>query len=244
MVSSFPRFQSDPFFAFHCINAFDDADGSVVLDIACYPNIEARDTTFLSWLISHTLQILDYLKLSNLRNLGTKLMETHFCPSAARRYRLTGLPESLPAMQNPSGYAEAILEFDLGSMDNVELPVTSPHVANKPYQYAYGVHYHRNSEDEPIKSLANSIIKLDVKNRTSKKWVCENQAPGEPIFVPKPEGSQEDSGILLTVVLDGEKGTSALVVLDAETMQEVARAEMKIPVPYGFHVSEGIPRSL
>jgi carotenoid cleavage dioxygenase-like enzyme len=30
------RYQTDPFFAFHSLNSFDDEDNSVVIDIACY----------------------------------------------------------------------------------------------------------------------------------------------------------------------------------------------------------------
>ncbi|KAL8416121.1 hypothetical protein RB596_006613 [Gaeumannomyces avenae] len=46
---------------------------------------------------------------------------------------------------------------------------------------------------------------------------------------------EEDDGCLLSVVLDGHKGTSYLVCLDAKTMVEVGRAELDFPVGIGFH---------
>ena len=61
--------------------------------------------------------------------------------------------------------------------------------------------------------------------------------PGEPVFVARPGGIEEDDGVLLTVVLDGEARRSMLVVLDARDMAELARAEMKTHFPYGFHGS-------
>ena len=35
-------------------------------------------------------------------------------------------------------------------------------------------------------------------------WQEEGTYPGEPIFVPRPGGSQEDDGLLLSVVLAGQ----------------------------------------
>ena len=61
------------------------------------------------------------------------------------------------------------------------------------------------------------------------------QSPGEPIFLADPDGVDEDDGVCLSVVLDGTKGKSHLLVLDAKTFEEVGRAEMEVVVPFGFH---------
>lgn len=56
--------------------------------------------------------------------------------------------------------------------------------------------------------------------------------------MPKPGASEEDEGVVLMVELDGVKGKSALVVLDATRFEEIARAEVKgegFVVPHGFH---------
>ena len=53
--------------------------------------------------------------------------------------------------------------------------------------------------------------------------------------MPHPEGREEDEGILLCVVLDGTRGRSYLLVLDARTFREVGRAEMECVVGFGFH---------
>jgi torulene dioxygenase len=47
--------------------------------------------------------------------------------------------------------------------------------------------------------------------------------------------SKEDEGILLSVVLDGETETSYLLVLNAQTMKEVARTVLAQPIGFGFH---------
>jgi carotenoid cleavage dioxygenase-like enzyme len=59
--------------------------------------------------------------------------------------------------------------------------------------------------------------------------------PGEPVFVPRPDPDGEADGVVLSVVLDAEADRSILVVLDAETMAELARAPLPHRLPYGFH---------
>jgi torulene dioxygenase len=174
--------------------------------------------------------VLNLLKLANVRELSSNPNAPIALDASARRFRL----ENIQSAAKGSDFAEAKVEFDYGVEKNMELPVVSPSVANRPYKYAYGIH--TQSNDMP-RSIANSIIKIDVTSGVTAVWIDERHVPGEPIFVPSPGGSREDAGVLLTVALDGNKGTSALIVIDAETMKEVARAEMKIPFPFGFHVS-------
>lgn len=50
-----------------------------------------------------------------------------------------------------------------------------------------------------------------------------------------PEPSAEDDGVLLSVVLDAERENSFLLVLDAHTLEELARAAVPHHIPFGFH---------
>ena len=60
--------------------------------------------------------------------------------------------------------------------------------------------------------------------------------PGEPVFVPSPRpGRAEDEGVLLSVVLDARGVDSYLLVLDAQTLAELARARAPHTIPFGFH---------
>jgi carotenoid cleavage dioxygenase-like enzyme len=79
------------------------------------------------------------------------------------------------------------------------------------------------------------IVKADVVDRRSTVWSEEGCFPGEPVFVATPGGQGEDEGVLLSVVLDGRKGNSFLLVLDAHSLEEVARAEVPHHIPFGFH---------
>jgi beta,beta-carotene 9',10'-dioxygenase len=81
----------------------------------------------------------------------------------------------------------------------------------------------------------DSLVKQDVETANPAVW-CEKDAfPGEPVFVEAPNAGAEDEGVLLSVVLDGEKRRSFLLVLDAATMLERARAYAPHVIPFGFH---------
>ena len=81
----------------------------------------------------------------------------------------------------------------------------------------------------------DSIVKADVEERTTQTWSEDGCYPGEPVFVPAPGDAAEDGGVLLSVVFNGEAGNSFMLVLDAQDLSEVARAEAPHHIPFGFH---------
>ena len=87
------------------------------------------------------------------------------------------------------------------------------------YRYAYGI------GDGPSNGWRSTpIVKLDVERGEADVWAQDGAYPGEPIFVAAPEAPHEDSGALLSIVLDAERRSSFLLVLDAETINELAQA--------------------
>jgi carotenoid cleavage dioxygenase-like enzyme len=55
------------------------------------------------------------------------------------------------------------------------------------------------------------------------------------VFVGRHGRQSQNNGIVLSVVLDSRRGTSFLLVLDASSFTEVARAELPPPVLFGYH---------
>jgi carotenoid cleavage dioxygenase-like enzyme len=97
----------------------------------------------------------------------------------------------------------------------------------RPYRYAWGIGFGGGWIDR--------IVKADVVERTSAVWAEDDCFPGEPVFVAAPEAEHEDEGVLLSIVLDGRRGNSFLLVLDAGSLEELARAEVPHHIPFGFH---------
>src|SRR4051794_9834174 len=97
------------------------------------------------------------------------------------------------------------------------------------YRWMYGT---GASEDA---DWTDQIVKIDVTTGDSQVWAEEGCYPGEPVFVERPGSDAEDDGAILSVVLDSKTERSFLLILDAGTFEEVARAEAPHHIPFGFH---------
>jgi carotenoid cleavage dioxygenase-like enzyme len=112
--------------------------------------------------------------------------------------------------------------------DHLELPrINYGRCNERPYRYVWGVGTDGGWLDR--------IVKTDVIERSSAIWLQDGCYPGEPVFVAAPGAEDEDEGVLLSIVLDGRKGNSFLLVLDAASLDELARAEVPHHIPFGFH---------
>jgi carotenoid cleavage dioxygenase-like enzyme len=97
------------------------------------------------------------------------------------------------------------------------------------YQFVWG-----NGHSEQVQFL-DEITKIDVETGDALVWREPGRFPGEPVFVPCPDPDDEDDGVLLSIVLDTDAGTSLMLVLDAADLEEIARAQLPHHVPFGFH---------
>jgi carotenoid cleavage dioxygenase-like enzyme len=123
---------------------------------------------------------------------------------------------------------------------DVALARTSPLVRRRPYRYAYA----QRTDDD-----ATGVVRVDVERETERVWRAPDCFAGEPVFVPRdgPSGGGADTigtgtavgeevgGVVLSVVLDRDAERSFLLVLDAATMAERARAWLPHALPLGFH---------
>jgi carotenoid cleavage dioxygenase-like enzyme len=101
--------------------------------------------------------------------------------------------------------------------------------AGRRYRYVYG------AGNQVPGNFIDNLVKLDIERGTASSWREEGCYPGEPVFVAGPQGSHEDDGVILSVVLDTRKAASFLLILDASTFSELARADAPHHIPYGFH---------
>lgn len=96
-------------------------------------------------------------------------------------------------------------------------------------RYVYGVGLHDRQ------GFYDQLVKVDLADGSTRTWHEPGHYPGEGVFVGRPGRTAEDDGVVLSVVLDAAAGTSFLLVLDARTFTEVARAELPHPVLFGYH---------
>jgi torulene dioxygenase len=231
-------FESDPFFAFHSINAWEEPNAAdpekidIVADLSAYADLSVLKRFYYENLMSTAPGAPAYHgeKAANAR-------------AALRRYRLPSIPSSsssaTSAPPNTSTLTTpppqlAIREYLIPTTTSLELATINPVYICRPHRYTYGIC------DRGLSTFADGLGKFDSVTKTTVFWSVHGQSPGEPIFVRDPhtkegEEDSEDNGVLLTVVLDGVRGGSYLLCLDAKTMTEVGRAEVGGVVGFGFH---------
>ena len=213
------KYECDPFFCFHTVNAWEEPSPTdpshidIVADLSVYKSLDVLKMFYYNNLKSSSPASLNYV--------GEKRRS---CDMFLRRWRLSSVDSASPL--NPR---EAVTEHTAEHHDSCDLPVVNPRFITKRSRYIYGV------GDHHLSTLFDCLVKYDMETHTASYFSIQGHSPGEPIFVPDPNGTAEDDGVLLSVVLDGYAEKSYLLVLDARAMKEVGRASMECVVGFGFH---------
>jgi len=184
-------YETDAFFCFHHVNAF-ERGGELVVDLVAYDDAS----------------VIDALYLGEHGPRGT------IPPARLRRYAID--------LDGGGVRYEALADGSL------ELPrIDYARRNTRDYRYAYFAGVAGDWLDE--------LVKVDVTDGSRSVWSAPGCYPGEPVFVREPGAEDEDAGVVLSVVLDAAAGRSFLLVLDARSFAERARAEAPHHIPFGFH---------
>jgi carotenoid cleavage dioxygenase-like enzyme len=116
-----------------------------------------------------------------------------------------------------------------------EQPIEMPRIDERRYLQRYRTIYGIGASGASDYDTADTIVKLDNESGEAELWHEPGCYPGEPIFVARPGGQDEDDGLVLSVVLDANAEDSYLLILDAADLQEVARARAPHLIPHGLH---------
>jgi len=122
-----------------------------------------------------------------------------------------------------------------------ELLTTNPNNHGKEYCVLWSVQAGSNAYDEEWNSTkvgpagAYGIAKRNFCTGERRGHYVPGMYPSEPQFIPNPDGTNEDDGVLVGIVFDSYRNTSFVQVLDATTMKQVARAELHTHVPFLVH---------
>ncbi|HWJ61442.1 MAG TPA: carotenoid oxygenase family protein [Acidimicrobiales bacterium] len=116
-----------------------------------------------------------------------------------------------------------------------DFPRINDAFAGLPHRYGYGGHSTGFAEGQPP---FDGVTKFDLHaGTTTTRRYGPGQVCGEAVFAADPASADEDAGWLLNFVHDRGTEQSDVVVLDAATMDEVARVHLARRVPFGFHGS-------
>jgi carotenoid cleavage dioxygenase-like enzyme len=115
-----------------------------------------------------------------------------------------------------------------------EFPSTNyRRVSGRPYRFAYGA----SDGYQAGGRYTSAVVKVDLETGGATSFSDGRSIFGEPLFVSRPGGDDEDDGVLLTVGASQDAEVSTLDVIDARTMALLASAEVQSSIPLGFHGS-------
>lgn len=135
---------------------------------------------------------------------------------------------------------EVVLTHEQKCEFPLENPVIHPAWAGNKHRYvwAHGPH--------PDGGNSGFVIKVDVQTNKSVCFSEQGLYLGSPVFIPRPNSEIEDDGVLAMIALHPcDETTVSLVVLDAATLQELARGTLDtcsgVPMPlHGSFFSKDI----
>ena len=128
----------------------------------------------------------------------------------------------------------AVIEQQLDD-DNTEFPTMDARKLGQPTRFAYTMRI----SDQPT-LLFDGIVKYDTRTGTTDRhWFGSGRWGSEAPFAPRPGGTAEDDGWLVSFVHDEVEQRSEVVVLDAADLAAgpVARVLLPARVPIGFHAT-------
>lgn len=213
-------YESPAFYCFHTINAWAEKSKTepgaidLVCDLAAYDN-----TDVLKWLYYENLISTKPGFKQNFEGDKGKSTLTFL-----RRYRLPAIPAS-----PTKTVRQAEVEWSAPKSAGCELPTFNGKFTTKKHRYVYGITSRGRS------TFVDGLIKYDTETQKSVYWERNHHSPGEAIFIANPDGADEDDGVLLSVVLDGDSGKSYLLCLNAKDMSELGKADVNGVVGFGFH---------
>ncbi|XP_072314811.1 carotenoid-cleaving dioxygenase, mitochondrial-like [Eucyclogobius newberryi] len=230
---SLVKYLSKPLSTFHQINAYEE-DGFLIVDMC----------------VSDDGQAITNYNVQNLRKSGEALDEVYNTLDRVfpRRFVFPlNIDKDTPHDQNlntlPSSTATCIMTSknkvfcthedlhgeDLHQYGGLEFPQINYGQCNThSYRYFYGCGFRH--------LVGDTLLKMDLQGKHMKVWDKPGLYPSEPIFVPSPNATAEDDGVVLSVVITpNEDKSTFLLVLDAQTFEELGRAEVPVNIPYGFH---------
>ena len=163
--------------------------------------------------------MVDYMDLETMMNHPETDAETS--ETVMKRVRLTKETREVVVEDWPN-------LSEVPMMNTMDFPVINENYSGYKNRYTYGW--------VSIDYWKEVLAKKDLEDSSNYKlWFTESHYPGELFFIPNPAGTEEDDGVLVTIVFDGKREQSYLLLLDGKTFTEINRSYLPYNVPFSFH---------
>ncbi|XP_017397349.1 beta,beta-carotene 15,15'-dioxygenase [Cebus imitator] len=217
------KLYTDPMVVFHHVNAYEE-DGCIVFDVIAY---EDSSLYQLFYLANLNQDFKENAKLTSVPTLRRFAVPLHVDKSAEVGSNLIKVASTTAtALKEQDGQVYCQPEF---LCEGLELPRVNYTHNGKRYRYVFaaGVHW------SPVPT---KIIKYDILTKSTLKWRETDCWPAEPLFVPVPGAKDEDDGVILSAIVSTDpQKLPFLLILDAKSFTELARASVDVDLHMDLH---------
>ncbi|XP_062966855.1 beta,beta-carotene 15,15'-dioxygenase [Cynocephalus volans] len=217
------KFYTDPMLVFHHVNAYEE-DGCIVFDIVAYEDNSIYQLFYLANLNQDFQENSTLTSVPTLRRFAVPL---HVDKNAEVGSSLVKLPSTTATAlkeKDDQVYCQPELLFT-----GLELPRINYARNGKQYRYIFAA-------EVQWSPVPTKIIKYDLLTKSSLRWEEEGCWPAEPVFVPMPGAKDEDDGVLLSAIVSTHpQKPPFLLILDAKSMTELARASVDVEMNLDLH---------
>ncbi|KAI8148245.1 carotenoid oxygenase [Fennellomyces sp. T-0311] len=221
----------DPFFTFHTGNAWDtvDSNGNPVIELDC---CAFNNGDILYQL--HRFGVMERFEGERERNATQSKQRGIQSPPDGvefgdlHRYRATWDTKSKTGNATFTKIAK-----------NTEFPRFAPHKATRPTRYLWACQHEAASVNH---SERFSLVKVDTESGQVLKLDRQAHMFSEPVFVPNPNGKEEDDGALLSFAnIVDQRGPAfdrcILSIVNSKSMEEIGRCDIGSFIATTFHGS-------
>ncbi|KAM6177464.1 beta,beta-carotene 15,15'-dioxygenase [Erethizon dorsatum] len=217
------KFYTDAIVVFHHVNAYEE-DGCIVFDVITYEDSSLYDLFYLANLNQDFEESSRLTSVPTLRRFAVPLHVDKNAEVGSNLIKVASTTATALKERDDQVYCQPESLFE-----GLELPRINYAHNGKPYRYVFaaGVQW------SPIPT---KIVKYDILTKSSLKWGEESCWPAEPLFVPAPDAKDEDDGVILSAIVSTDpQKPPFLLILDAKSFTELARASVAVEMHLDLH---------
>jgi len=180
---------------------------------------EEDNKLIFDYVVYHDFEVIKYLQMENVLDP----VKRNDVPVFNNLYRYTIDLET-----------HAVSQRDISSSNSFDMPVINEAYRHKKHCYVYGI----SAKADGVNFANMTLSKKDLCNNyvtDDLVWYKENHYVSEPWFVATPGATEEDDGLLMCAILNGETEKSYLAVFDAKTLTLINQSEAPFHLPQRLH---------
>ncbi|XP_077610336.1 beta,beta-carotene 15,15'-dioxygenase [Crocuta crocuta] len=217
------KFYTDPMVVFHHVNAYEE-DGCLLFDVIAYEDGSLYQLFYLANLNQDFEENSRLTSIPTLRRFAVPLEVDKNAEVGSNVIKLASTTARALKEKDDRVYCEPELLYE-----GLELPRINYAYNGKPYRYVFAA-------EVQWSPIPTKILKYDVLTKSTLKWGQEHCWPAEPLFIPMPGAKDEDDGIILSAIVSTHpQKLPFLLVLDAKSFTELARASIDVDMHLDLH---------